>query len=242
MPGLPPAHPWEFRTRAVVMLLSVPVTAAIAGSLRLVTGRWFAPDVALPVLIASAVLGSIGFFLRVWGTATLTPASMIRNSARGDVLIESGPFAWVRNPLYLGTQLILAGWSLWYGWRVAIPFVLFHAVRFQRIVLYEESLLQKERGAEFEDYASRVGRWVPKSRARQSDWQTVWTLGAILSNGPLGGMAIAMIIAAATGQTLALFPGIALGLLASQAYFSLRRRNQAAAARSSATPISAGRE
>lgn len=250
MDAIRPARPWEFAWRMPIMLLSIPVTALIAGGAGIVEGAWYAPVVWWPVLAASACLSAAGLCLRVWGTAVLTPASMLRNTARGDVLIDEGPFSQVRNPLYLGTQLIIGGWSLWYGWRVAVPFVLFHAFRFHRIVLYEEALLRRDHPAAFAEYEQRVPRWIPLRRPAGTAGAMHCRRatpcgsmpGAVLSNGPLGGMVAALLIAAVTRQTQWLFPGMGVGLLASQVYFAVRRRNQAAPAPLEAAAISEGSE
>lgn len=80
----------------------------------LVAPGWSGRD-ALRV-IAAAVLVVSGASLAVWAGRTmgrsLTPFP--RPSASGR-LVESGPFRWVRHPVYAGGLLFFAGWSLVIG-------------------------------------------------------------------------------------------------------------------------------
>jgi phospholipid methyltransferase len=78
-----------------------------------------------------------------------------------DRLLQSGPYAYTRNPMYLGHLIFLFGLALsfrsplgWLLWLANIPW-------FHRRVLYDEARLREKFGAEFEDYRGRVRRWIP---------------------------------------------------------------------------------
>jgi hypothetical protein len=78
-----------------------------------------------------------------------------------DRLLQSGPYAYTRNPMYLGHLIFLLGLALsfrsplgWLLWLANIPW-------FHRRVLYDEARLREKFGAEFEDYRGRVRRWIP---------------------------------------------------------------------------------
>jgi hypothetical protein len=89
--------------------------------------------------------------------------SRTRNtSTTGGNLITSGPFAVVRNPLYVGNFLITLGVAAFSGvtWLVALTVVLF-AFQYYCIVKYEEKLLTARFGAEYEAYLQAVPAWVP---------------------------------------------------------------------------------
>ncbi len=78
-------------------------------------------------------------------------------------LVASGPYRYVRNPIYLGVMLILVGHFLWFGsWGLAgyagLAFLGTHLF----VVLYEEPSLRRRFGSSYEDYLSRVPRWVPR--------------------------------------------------------------------------------
>jgi protein-S-isoprenylcysteine O-methyltransferase Ste14 len=78
-------------------------------------------------------------------------------------LIDTGPFAWVRNPLYLGNIALWIGFALvarvlW----LAPIFAALLLFEYQAIVSWEESLLTARIGAAYVDYTRRVPRWIPK--------------------------------------------------------------------------------
>ena len=89
-----------------------------------------------------------------------------RAGARGfdkppDRLLQTGPYAYTRNPMYLGHLLFLLGLALsfrsplgWLLWLANLPW-------FHRRVLDDERRLQEKFGAEFASYCGRVRRWIP---------------------------------------------------------------------------------
>ena len=74
-----------------------------------------------------------------------------------------GPYAYVRNPLYLGNLGICAGLLLVANaaWAYAIGLGFFF-VQYFFIVRAEENFLRQKYGARFEEYASKVPRWLPR--------------------------------------------------------------------------------
>lgn len=112
----------------------------------------------------------IGLIITVLGQAirgaTIGLAYIIRGGKNKKVyaedLVTTGIFAHCRNPLYVGNILMLAGVgilsnSLLYV-VIMIPFFLFV---YQAIVLAEENFLRNKFGEQFNNYCSRVNRWVP---------------------------------------------------------------------------------
>ena len=77
-------------------------------------------------------------------------------------LITGGIFSHSRNPLYIGNILILSGLGVAANSLifilVMIPVFIFF---YQAIVLAEEDFLQKNFGAPYQEYRSRVNRWLP---------------------------------------------------------------------------------
>jgi protein-S-isoprenylcysteine O-methyltransferase Ste14 len=78
-------------------------------------------------------------------------------------LVVTGPYHYVRNPIYVGVLSIFLGHFLWFGyWALLVYTVLaFIGVHFF-VVLYEEPTLKKKFGPAYEDYLSQVPRWIPK--------------------------------------------------------------------------------
>ncbi len=80
-----------------------------------------------------------------------------------DHLVQGGIYAHTRNPMYLGNGLIVLGAALILNapefYAVVVPLtVLFYAA----IIAAEEAYLREKFGAEFDDYARRVNRILPR--------------------------------------------------------------------------------
>ncbi len=119
-----------------------------------------------PVLLRSpwigAVLVKVGLALAFWGSRTFAAAgATIRPTERSDRLVESGPFRFSRNPMYLGMVVALAGAALVLGspgpWIAPISMAL--VLRF-RFIRNEERALAASLGAEYATYRKRVRRWL----------------------------------------------------------------------------------
>lgn len=118
--------------------------------------------------IAGAVVCALGMTLALWCVATFirigkgTPAPF--DAPRR--LVIRGPYRFVRNPMYLGGGVALAGAALFYrsAWLLAyaIAFLLvFHLF----VVFYEEPTLARKFGVDYEEYKRKVRRWWPSSAA-----------------------------------------------------------------------------
>lgn len=104
------------------------------------------------------------------GAAIVLPGLLIRALASGhvrknDSLTTSGPYAFTRNPLYLGSLLIGIGFAVaarsW--WIVAALLVMFFAIYVP--VICDEEVFLRQKFPEFEDYARHVPRLLPRPTA-----------------------------------------------------------------------------
>jgi protein-S-isoprenylcysteine O-methyltransferase Ste14 len=78
-------------------------------------------------------------------------------------LVVRGPYARVRNPMYLGAWLALSGAALYFRSTALLLFALaFIAATVAFVHLYEEPVLRRRFGAEYEAYRAAVGRWWPR--------------------------------------------------------------------------------
>lgn len=78
-------------------------------------------------------------------------------------LVPSGPYRWVRNPMYLGALLVLLGFGLWRGSLAIALFTIPAAVSAHLfVVCYEEPTLRRRFGLRYELYRAAVRRWMPK--------------------------------------------------------------------------------
>jgi len=81
---------------------------------------------------------------------------------KNEVLATSGPYAYTRNPLYLGSLLISVGFAMvarswWVGIVLA---VMFFGIYFP-VILDEETFL-RQKFPDFDEYARRVPRMFPR--------------------------------------------------------------------------------
>ena len=114
----------------------------------------------VPVLI----LLLCGETLRLWGVALVGKESRTRGSGVGQ-LATHGPYAYVRNPLYLGNFLLTLGATFISEllWLLPVVILLF-IVQYVPIVLWEERALAQRFGPAYVAYCQQVPRWLPRWR------------------------------------------------------------------------------
>ena len=101
------------------------------------------------------------------GTVLIITGLAIRALASGHVrkneeLTTTGPYAYIRHPLYLGSLIMAAGFSLAaQSWWIALMTVLIFLIIYVPVMLAEETFL-RQRFPEFEDYANSVPRLWPR--------------------------------------------------------------------------------
>jgi protein-S-isoprenylcysteine O-methyltransferase Ste14 len=148
--------------------------------------RWYVPVVLLPVewllppvLIALRVgeidagwlsarvvglaVGLAGVVLLVWASVLLGRLMTHEAAVREDhAVIESGPYRFVRHPVYAGYLALLLGSGvaslnvcLWLLWPVSLLGIVIQAAS-------EEQLLRERFGQDYERYVRRTGRLVPR--------------------------------------------------------------------------------
>jgi protein-S-isoprenylcysteine O-methyltransferase Ste14 len=121
-----------------------------------------------PLEIAAIYLVVMGAALAVWciltfalvGKGTPAPFDPPRK------LVRTGPYRWVRNPMYIGASLVLLGTALYFRSPALTAFAAgFLMVAHVFVVLYEEPTLERTFGALYADYRNAVPRWVPQWRS-----------------------------------------------------------------------------
>jgi protein-S-isoprenylcysteine O-methyltransferase Ste14 len=104
------------------------------------------------LLILGALIASLGIVLR-----TVASGQVKKNRE----LTMTGPYAYVRNPLYLGSIIIAIGFAIaardvWVAIAILMMFVLIYVP----VIRGEETFLRKQFSS-YEDYARRVPRLLP---------------------------------------------------------------------------------
>lgn len=124
--------------------------------------------IGYPVGIACFLLARPAPLTLACGGAFAVLGLMLRAAAAGhlrkhEALATGGPYAWTRNPLYLGSLVLGAGFLLAAAsWIAAALAALYLAVFYPGVVRREEEELRAEYGAAFEEYARRVPLFWPR--------------------------------------------------------------------------------
>ena len=114
--------------------------------------------------VAGMIVVGIGTAIALWcvftfvfiGKGTPAPFDPPRK------LVIRGPYRFVRNPMYIGAGMTLAGAALYYeSLSISIYTGLFFLITHLFVVLYEEPTLRRTFGDEYEAYFQRVSRWLP---------------------------------------------------------------------------------
>lgn len=105
-------------------------------------------------LVIGGSIALVGALLRIWAAGHIE---------KGRVLTQGGPYAFTRNPLYLGSfimalGIIIAGQGYW----LLIAFGAFFALFYYPVMKAEENELLQSHGREFTEYAARVPRFFPR--------------------------------------------------------------------------------
>jgi len=115
--------------------------------------------------IAGAFVAVAGAALAAWcvlafvfvGRGTPAPFDPPRR------LVVRGPYRYVRNPMYLGAGLAIAGAGLYHEAVVLFAYAgAFLALMHVFVLLYEEPRLRRTFGADYVSYCQQVRRWRPK--------------------------------------------------------------------------------
>ncbi len=117
-------------------------------------------------IIFGALLVLIGEAGRLWSVGF---AGGITRTRTGDLheLIITGPFAIVRNPIYIANMIMYSGAAFMMGVPVLVPLVvLYFYIEYSLIIVYEESILTQTFGDKYEQYKKSVNRWMPNLKAK----------------------------------------------------------------------------
>lgn len=76
-------------------------------------------------------------------------------------LIQTGPYQWVRHPLYTSTILAMTGIGLTLGTWVSVGLIVLPIAALIYRIQVEEHLLRRALGQQYEDYAKSVSRLIP---------------------------------------------------------------------------------
>ncbi len=114
---------------------------------------WFARP-TLPLLAWGGVLAVLGLAVRAWAAGTIH---------KERELTTTGPYAYTRNPLYVGSFFLGLGVTLAGGmWQFVVLFAVFYLGVYGRTMAGEAELLTELFGDRARDYRAEVPAFVPR--------------------------------------------------------------------------------
>src|SRR5436190_8941649 len=148
---------------------NVVVRPPIAWALAVLAGialNWLMPLPFLPSVVSAGWLGAIVFALALalvaWAIITMSRAgSNVPTNLPTTTIVETGPYRFTRNPIYLGMVLGLIALAVAFNdlWLLMtlVPFAL--VIRYG-VITREEAYLERRFGDVYRRYRARVRRWV----------------------------------------------------------------------------------
>lgn len=104
----------------------------------------------------------LGLLLIFWGLLTFARArTAILPMRPASVIVQTGPYRFSRNPMYVGMAVAYFGGALAMnsGWAIVLlPFVMYGLYRL--VIIREEDYLALAFPEEYEAYRGRVRRWI----------------------------------------------------------------------------------
>ena len=147
----------------------VIVRPPIAWALAVLAGlvlNWLMPLPFVPAAVSAGWLGAIVFVLALalvaWAIITMSRAgSNVPTNLPTTTIVETGPYRFTRNPIYLGMVLGLIALAVAFNdlWLLMtlVPFAL--VIRYG-VITREEAYLERRFGDVYRRYRARVRRWV----------------------------------------------------------------------------------
>lgn len=155
--------PWWYRQRALVIGLIFLAGFFGAALYSIVTDTPYVP--AAQMLHAQSLvleLVAASWLLRVWGSSYLSSATVWSANSITGALVTGGPFAYTRNPLYLGNVLLALGIGALapaWGWLfINIANMAFTVM----LIRWEERGMRERYGEAFAGYCAHVPQLFPR--------------------------------------------------------------------------------
>jgi hypothetical protein len=131
-----------------------------------------------PGILVGVILIILGESIRVWAAGHLQ---------KNETLAVTGPYAYVKNPLYIGSILITTGFCILadniYLLAAAIFMFCFHYIPYKKKI--EGDRLRKTFGSRFDDYDEKVPDYIPR-RTPYSGEKSPWQFRNFIENSEEG--------------------------------------------------------
>ncbi len=116
-------------------------------------------------LVVGFIIASVGELIRIWGVGYAGSETRTTGPVGGSKLVTNGPYAYVRNPLYIGNLIIYLGFGIMsmalFPYLQIVALIYFY-IQYYLIVTLEEEYLSKTFAGEYERYFNSVPRFIPR--------------------------------------------------------------------------------
>jgi protein-S-isoprenylcysteine O-methyltransferase Ste14 len=162
------------RTIAWALFKTVGFTLVVPGTVGVLVPRWLVlgegrrealPGVwwrwmgLLPLIAGAYIYLACAWDFAVTGLGTPAPIDMPRK------LVVKGLYRFVRNPMYVGVTWVVLGQAVLFGsGSVGIYVISLWTIFHFFVVFYEEPVLSRKFGEDYQEYCLRVPRWLPRFR------------------------------------------------------------------------------
>ncbi|OGP91758.1 MAG: hypothetical protein A2157_18110 [Deltaproteobacteria bacterium RBG_16_47_11] len=137
-----------------------------------------------PGILIGMILIFFGEGIRIWAAGHLQ---------KNEVLTVTGPYAYVKNPLYIGSIFVTAGFCILsdniYLLAAAFFMFCFHYIPYKKKV--EGDRLKERFGSQYEDYDEKVPEYLPR-RTPYSDGKISWQFKNFIENSEEGILVIVL--------------------------------------------------
>ena len=131
-----------------------------------------------PGILIGMILIFLGESIRIWAAGHLQ---------KNEVLTVTGPYAYVKNPLYIGSIFITSGFCIMadniYFMALALYMFCFHYISYKKRM--EGDRLTKRFGSQYEDYDEKVPDYIPR-RTPYSNKKVSWQVKNLIENSEEG--------------------------------------------------------
>ncbi len=116
-------------------------------------------------LLIGFLIALVGELIRFWGVGYAGGETRTTGPVGGSKLVTNGPYAYVRNPLYLGNMLMYLGFGVMS--MALFPYfqiigLIYFFVQYYLIVTLEEDYLSRAFPDEYALYIKHVPRFIPR--------------------------------------------------------------------------------
>ena len=136
------------------------VTVAVAYGLERLLPLGLLPEAAA-LQVAGAIMIGIGIAVALAAIVRFKSiGTPVDPTGRATRLATDGIYRLTRNPMYVGTLILLAGLALALGWSWLLLLPVLAVLLYRLAIRREEAFLERRFGAEYFAYRRRVRRWL----------------------------------------------------------------------------------